>query len=277
MRGATALEGKVALITGAARGIGLETALALARAGADVALLDRCARCASTPYPAPQPQDLQRAETAVEATGRRAIAVRADVTVAADMAAAAARTLSDLGGLDIVVCNAGIFSWGSLWELTEEQWDETIDINLKGVWLTLKATVPYLIEQRSGRIVLISSTAGLRGDPDISHYSASKHGVIGLMRSLATEVGEYGITVNAVCPTRLKTPMVTFGAYYERATGRPRATESDLAEVNRKEHLLPVDFVPVRAVADAVVWLVSEEASFITGTALPVDAGELLL
>ena len=213
------LSGRVAFITGAARGVGREIALALARAGADIALVDRCAGLNSTPYPAATPDDLAETARMVGAAGRRALTVQADVTRLADLGAAVDETLAALGRLDILVPNAGIFTWGRLWELTEEQWDETIAINLKGVWLTLKAAVPHMIAQRHGRIIAIASTAGLRGSPDISHYVASKHGVVGLVRSLAMEVGDYGITVNALCPSRMETAMVAYERYYERFAG----------------------------------------------------------
>jgi SDR family mycofactocin-dependent oxidoreductase len=271
------LEGRTALVTGGARGVGRETALALARSGADVALIDRCRPLATTRYDPASTADLEEARAAVAALGRRATALVADVTDLTAMEGAVAQVLTAHDALDILVANAGIFTWGRLWELTEEQWDETVDVNLKGVWVTLKAVVPHMIARGSGRIVCISSTAGLRGGPGIAHYTAAKHGVIGLMRSLAMEVGQHGITVNAVCPTRLPTTMVEFDGYYEEWCGKTGATRADLAEATRSEQVLPVDFVPVSAVADAVVWLCSPAAACITGTALPVDAGELLL
>jgi SDR family mycofactocin-dependent oxidoreductase len=264
------------LITGGARGIGRQCALALAREGADLVLLDRCKKVATTLYEGPSPDDLTHTQEEVQALGRHALTIQADVTSEAEMRVAVGETLARLGRIDVLVCSAGIFTWGKLWELTEEQWDQTIDVNLKGVWLTLKTVVPSMIERGYGRIVVVSSTAGLRGCADISHYVASKHGVVGLVRSLALEVGEHGITVNAVCPTRVPTEMVTFPAYYERECG-PGATLDDLARATRGEQVLPVDFVPATAIADAAAWLVSDEAAYVTGTALAVDAGELLV
>jgi (+)-trans-carveol dehydrogenase len=163
-----------------------------------------------------------------------------------------------------------------LWELSESQWDEMVGVNLKGTWVTLKSVVPLMLEQRFGRIICVSSTAGLRGWPNISHYAASKHGVIGLVRSLAMEVGAFGITVNAVCPTFMKTGMVAYPEYYSEFAGEG-ATEEDLIRQKRAGHVLPVDFLPTTAVRDAVVWLSSEGAQHITGVALPVDAGEMLV
>jgi (+)-trans-carveol dehydrogenase len=268
--------GKVVLITGGARGIGRECALALAREGADLVLLDRCATIPTTLYEGSTAEDLARTQEEIQELGRHAITIRADVTREAELAVAVTEALARLGHIDVLVCSAGILTWGKLWELTEEQWDQTIDVNLKGVWLTLKAVVPHMIERRYGRIVVVSSTAGLHGYANISHYVASKHGVVGMVRSLALEVGEYGITVNAVCPTRVPTNMVTFPAYYEHQCG-PGATLDDLARATRAELVLPVDFVPATAIADGVAWLASDEAAYVTGTALAVDAGELLV
>jgi SDR family mycofactocin-dependent oxidoreductase len=268
--------GKTALITGGARGIGRECALALAREGADLVLLDRCAKPATTLYGGASPDDLTRTQEEILGLGRHALTIRADVTKESELRVAVSEALGRLGRIDILVCSAGIFTWGKLWELSEEQWDETIDVNLKGVWLTLKTVVPHMLERRYGRIVVLSSTAGLRGWAEVSHYAASKHGVIGLVRSLALEVGERGVTVNAVCPTRVPTEMVTYPAYYEHECG-PEATLKDLAAATRAELVLPTDFVPATAIAEAVTWLVSDEAAYVTGTALAVDAGELLV
>lgn len=272
----TDLAGRVALVTGAARGVGREVALGLAAAGADVALLDRCRPLDTTPYPMSSDDELDDVHAEVERLGRRCLALQADVTDLTGMQAAVATVVRELGHIDVVVANAGIFTWGRLWELTEQQWDETIDVNLKGTWITLKAVLPQMIERGSGRVICVSSTAGLRGSPNIAHYVASKHGVVGLVRSLAMEVGRYGITVNAVCPSRMKTPMVTFPEYYEAFAG-PGATEADLDRVSRSQQVLPGDTVPVTAVREAVVWLASDAAGFVTGVALPVDAGGMLV
>ena len=267
--------GKIALVTGGARGIGRECALALAREGADLVLLDRCAQPATTLYEGSSSDDLTRTQEEIQGLGRHALTIQADVTKEAELGVAVSEALGRLGRIDILVCSAGIFTWGRLWELTEEQWDETIDVNLKGVWLTLKTVVPHMIERRYGRIVVLSSTAGLRGWAEVSHYAASKHGAIGLVRSLALEVGEYGVTVNAVCPTRVPTEMVTFPDYYEHECG-PGATLDDLAHATRTELVLPTDFVPATAIAEAVSWLASDDAAYVTGSAVAVDAGELL-
>lgn len=270
------LDGQVAFITGAARGVGREIALAMAREGADVVLVDRCAPLQSTSYEAAEASELEEVARSVEASGVRGLPIQADVTRFSELQEAVRRTEAEFGRLDILVPNAGIFTWARVWEITEQQWDETMDINLKGAWLTMKAALPGMIERRRGRVIAVASTAGLRGGRDIGHYVASKHGLVGLVRSLAMEVGEYNITANAVCPSRMQTRMVTFQEYYERFAG-PGATEEDLARASRAELVMPVDFLPVTAVAEAVVWLASDRAAYVTGAAIPVDAGEMLV
>jgi (+)-trans-carveol dehydrogenase len=239
-------------------------------------LIDRCRPLETIPYALSSKDDLAEARVAIERAGRRCLALEADVVDSGQMAAAVEAVAEEFGRVDILVANAGIFGWGRLWELSEAQWDEMVGVNVKGTWVTLKSVVPLMLEQRGGRIICVSSTAGLRGWPNISHYAASKHGVVGLMRSLAMEVGAFGITVNAVCPTFMKTDMVDYPEYYSAFVGEA-ASEEDLMRQKRAGHLLPVDFVPTSAVRDAVVWLSSEGAQHITGVALPVDAGEMLV
>jgi (+)-trans-carveol dehydrogenase len=269
------LDGRVALITGAARGVGREVALGLAEAGADIILIDRCQPLASASYEMASASNLEAVRKEIEAKGRRCLAFEADVTDMESMQSTVEAAVAAFGSIDVVVPNAGIFTWGRLWELSERQWDETIDVNLKGTWITLKVTVPYLIGRGWGRVICVSSTAGLRSFPNISHYVASKHGVVGLARSLALELGAHGITVNVVCPSRMKTPMVTYQEYYDAFAG-PGATEDQLDAVSRSELILPMDTVPVTTVRDAVLWFASEAAHCVTGVALPVDAGEVI-
>ena len=266
----------VAVVTGGARGVGKDVALGLAEAGADIVLIDRCRPLETIPYALSSKDDLAAAQNAVQGVGRRCLALQADVVDAGQMAAAVETVVRQFGRVDVLVANAGILGWGKLWELTESQWDEIVGVNLKGTWVTLKSIVPLMLEQRFGRIICVSSTAGLRGWPDISHYVASKHGVVGLVRSLALEVGAFGITVNAVCPTFMKTAMVTYPEYYSTFAGEG-ATEEDLIRRMRAEHVLPVDSLPTSAVREAVVWLSSDSAHYITGVALPIDAGEMLV
>jgi SDR family mycofactocin-dependent oxidoreductase len=272
-----ALTTRVAVVTGAGRGVGRAAALALAGAGADVALIDAPGPLSSTSYQLSRAADVDETARLVRETGQRALPLQADVRAPDDLAHAVERVWALLGPIDILVPNAGIFTWGRLWELSEAQWDETIDVNLKGVWLTIKAVAPHMIERRRGRIIAVASTAGFRPGRGYAHYVASKHGVIGLMQSLAVEVGEYGITANVVCPSRMRTAMVEYDDYYRQFARGDAATAAAMAGTTRAQHVLPMDYVPVSAVADAVVWLASDHASCITGVVFPVDAGTFLL
>lgn len=260
-------DGKVAFITGAARGQGREHALRLAAGGADVVLVDACAPFATTGYEASTSADLAQTVRLVEAEGRRALPFEVDVRDSPAMIDAARQAAGELGRLDLVVANAGICSYGRLWELTDEQWHEMLDVNLTGVWHTIRAVVPALIEAgNGGSVVLTSSGAGLKGLPMLGHYGATKHALVGLARSLANEVAEFGIRVNTVHPTAVRTPMGNdpdlvgvFGKFpqFRRSFG----------------NMLPVGKVDASDITDAVAWLLSDEARYVTGVALPVDAG----
>lgn len=257
---------RVALVTGAGRGQGRAHALALARAGADIVACDAVAQPDTVPYPLATPDDLEETARAVRATGRHCVAVRADAACVRDMEDAAARA-GELGALDVVCANAGVISFGRSWELTEEQWDQVVTTNLRGVWATCRAAIPGMIERgRGGSIVITGSAASLRGYPGIAHYVAAKHGAIGLMRTMAIELAPHRIRVNCVLPGGVRTPMGTaeaMGGWLER---EPEASRTLTA-------LLPIDLVEPEDVSAAVAWLASDEARFVTGVALPVDAG----
>lgn len=271
------VEGKVALITGGGRGQGRAHALALAREGADIAVCDLASGSDPTaPYGLAGSADLAETKAAVEALGRRCVALPADVTRFRELEALVAATLAELGRIDVVVANAGIFSGGvPSWELSEEQWDRMLEVNLKGVWLTCKAVVPQLLAQGSGSIVLTSSIGGLVGTPGMAHYVAAKHAVIGYMRSLANEVGRQGIRVNAVCPGGVDNMMMNNPAMYATMAGPGGGDGSRQAMLAAVAviSLLPGGMIENEDVAAAVVWLASEEARWVTGVALPVDAG----
>jgi SDR family mycofactocin-dependent oxidoreductase len=257
---------RVALVTGAARGQGRAHALALAQAGADVVVCDLAADLPTVPYGLGTEADLEEAARAVRATGRRCVAVRADAASVEQMEHAVARA-DELGALEVVCANAGVISFGRSWELTEAQWDQVVATNLKGVWATCRAAVPGLIERgRGGSIVITGSAASLRGYPGISHYAAAKHGVIGLMRSLAIELAAHRIRVNCVLPGGVRTPMGTAGAMQGWLAAEPEASRALTA-------LLPVDLVEPDDVSAAVAWLASDAAKLVTGVVLPVDAG----
>ena len=257
---------RVALVTGAARGQGRAHALALAHAGADVVACDLAADQPTVPYHLATVSDLDGTACAVRQTGRRCTTVRADAASVEQMAEAVERA-GELGAVEVVCANAGVISFGRSWELTEAQWDQVVATNLKGVWATCRAAVPGLIERgRGGSIVITGSAASLRGYPGISHYAAAKHGVIGLMRSLAIELAPHRIRVNCVLPGGVRTPMGTDEAMHGWLASEPDASRALTA-------LLPVDVVEPEDVSAAVAWLASDAARFVTGVVLPVDAG----
>lgn len=272
------LEGKVALVTGAARGQGRSHAIRLAEEGADVIAVDICADLASTDYRGATVDELEETARSVEKTGRTAYTAVADVRDLAALERAVTEGVAELGRLDIVVANAGIFSSAPLHELTEGQWDEMIDINLSGVWKTMRATVPQLIRQgEGGSIILISSTGGLQGFPNFAHYVAAKHGVTGLARTASNELGQHRIRCNSVHPTSVLTDMIDHESMYRLF--RPdleNPTHEDFREACQAGmNVLPTPWLEPRDISDAVVWLASDAARYVTGIALPIDAGAL--
>ncbi|HMQ34709.1 MAG TPA: mycofactocin-coupled SDR family oxidoreductase [Chloroflexaceae bacterium] len=271
------LDGKVALITGGARGQGRAHALAMAREGADLALCDLAAQLPSVPYPMATPADLAETARMVEGLGRRCVALTADVRSGEQMRAVAERCVGELGRLDILVANAGIESYGRAWELGDDQWDELVGVCLTGVWQSCKAAIPHMLGGGRGAIVITSSVAGLKGLANDAHYSAAKHGVVGLMRSLALELAPYSIRVNSVHPSSVNTPIIRNQATYTLFSGgRADATEAEVLPAFRALNLLPIPWMEPEDIAAAVLWLVSDEARYVTGVALPVDAGLLV-
>jgi (+)-trans-carveol dehydrogenase len=269
---------KVVLITGAARGMGRSHALAFAREGARLALCDACKQYETVPYPLAQPQALATLVREVEDMGCSVIAEQADVTHLDEMQAFAQRVQRALGPVDIVVANAGLYSFAPSWELTEAQWDETVNVDLKGVWITCKVCIPQMLPSRNGKIICIASTAGFKGMANLAHYVAAKHGVIGLVKTLAIELAPYNINVNAVCPTSVDTTMCRNQALYDVFAGGPgpEATYQHMLDLTNQMNLFPDrNLLPPEAVSDAVLWLASDEARHTTGSALAVDAGYL--
>jgi len=269
---------RVVFITGAARGIGRAHALAFAREGARLVLCDACRQYSTVPYPLAQPEELASVAREIEQMERPVIASQTDVTQLAAMQELAERAQHELGPIDIVVANAGLYSFAPSWEMSEEQWDETVDVDLKGVWITCKVCIPQMLPRRSGKIICIASTAGIKGMGNLVHYVAAKHGVIGLVKTLAIELAPYNINVNAVCPTSVDTTMCRNQALYDAFAGGPgpQATYEHMLELMNQMNLFPDrDLLAPEAVSAAVLWLASEEAGHITGCALPVDAGYL--
>jgi len=230
------------------------------------------------PYPVYESGGLQETVALVEKIGRRAIAYEADVRDVVALETAAAAGYEHFERLDTIVANAGIGGGGPLLEFTSAQWQSMVDINLTGLFNTMKATVPLMIRAgRGGSVIVINSTAGLKGIPGCGHYAAAKHGGVGLARTLANEVAPHNIRVNLVCPTGVGSPM-TFNEWSRRLF-RPdlaHPTNEDIALVMRQHHLLDVPWVDERDVSNAVLFLASDEARYITGAALPVDAGALV-
>lgn len=269
---------RVVLITGAAHGMGRSHALAFAREGARLVLCDACKQYSTVPYPLATLEELASLAREIEQMGRPVIASQTDVTQLAEMQDLAEQARNELGPIDIVVANAGVYSFAPSWELSEQQWDETVDVDLKGVWITCKVCIPQMLPRREGKIICIASTAGEKGMANLAHYVAAKHGVIGLVKTLAIELAPYNINVNAVCPTSVDTAMCRNQALYDVFAGGPgpQATYEHMLELMNTLNLFPDrNLLPPEAISSAVLWLASNEARHLTGCALPVDAGYL--
>ena len=268
------LDGKVAFVTGAARGQGRSHAVRLAAEGADIIALDVC-RPVDGAFPTATAADLEETVRLIEDADRRVVATQADVRDYDAVEGALAAGLAELGRLDVVVANAGIADWFELKpaeQLSSEAWQTMLDINLTGVWHTCKAAIPHL--QRGSSLVLTSSATGLKGVANIAHYVAAKHGVVGLMRALAQELGPRMIRVNCVCPGQVGTDMILNQPTFDLFCPDIEApTKEDFAAFSEATFLMPVPWLEPVDVSNAVVFLASEEARFITGVALPVDAG----
>ncbi|MGH3518202.1 MAG: mycofactocin-coupled SDR family oxidoreductase [Haloechinothrix sp.] len=264
------LEGKVALVSGAARGQGRSHAVRLAEEGANIIAFDVCRQLDTVPYPMASSEDLKETTQLVEDLDRRIVAREADVRDLAGVQALVDAGVSELGRLDVVCANAGIAGFAdNTWSIAEEQWDEMIAVNLTGVWKTVRAAAPAMIAAGNGGcIVITSSTAGVKGMAKVGHYVAAKHGVVGLMRTLANELAPHSIRVNTVHPTGVNTPMVVNDYIQQFMESNP-----DMAA--NLQNALPVEMVEPVDISNAIVWLASDEARYVTGVSLPVDAGFL--
>ncbi|MBF4769350.1 mycofactocin-coupled SDR family oxidoreductase [Nocardioides agariphilus] len=270
--------GKVALISGGARGQGREIARLLASQGADIALFDLCAQPSTSQYAGATEADLAETVAIVEDLGRRCLSRVLDVRDHEAVADFVGEAASRLGAVDIVCANAGLVTWVPFLELTPEQWGEVNDINLTGVFNTVQPALRHMVERLSGSVVITSSVNGVEPGQSIAHYTASKHAVLGLMKNLALEFGPYGIRVNAVMPSAVNTVMGNNSTNLKWIFGRDDATEADYLAATRQWHVLrnqpalrPED------VAETISWLCSDEARHLTGVQLPVDAGHLVL
>ncbi|MBD0735825.1 mycofactocin-coupled SDR family oxidoreductase [Streptomyces sp. CBMA29] len=273
------VEGKVAFITGAARGQGRSHAVRLAQEGADIIAVDICEDVPSAGYPGATDEDLAETVRQVEKLDRRIVATKADVRDFGALKAAVDDGVAQLGRLDIVAANAGIgVIPDTLDVLDSQRWRDVIDINLTGVWKTAKAAIAHIkAGGRGGSIILTSSEAGLRAYPHAGHYVAAKHGVVGLMRTLALELAPDGIRVNSIHPTQVDTAMIQNEMTYKLF--RPdleHPTAEDFAEVSRSVIALPIPWVEPVDISNALLWLASDEGRYVTGVTLPVDGGNFL-
>jgi len=270
---------QVVLVTGAGRGQGRAHALAFAREGTHLVLCDTLRHYDSVPYALSSPEGLEQVAHEIALMGRQVIALHADVTELRAMQQLADTAQKRLGPIDIAIANAGLYSFGLTWELSELQWDETLAVVLKGVWITCKVVIPHMLPRRRGKIICIGSTGSFKGLYGLGHYSAAKHGVIGLVKTLARELAPYDINVNAVCPTTVDTGMVNNQAFYEYFAGGPgpHATREHAFERMSEMNLLPErGMLAPEDISAVILWLASEEARHMTGYALPIDAGFLI-
>ena len=270
-------EGKVAFITGVARGQGRSHAVALAREGADIIGVDLCDGFETVEYAPATQADMDATVAEVEALDRRIIATKADVRDFDAMKKAVTEGVAELGGrLDVVSANAGIFTFGrETPDTTDTEWDEVVDTDLKGVFHTIKAAAPAMIEAgNGGSITITSSSAGIKGTQNVSAYTAAKHGVVGLMKTAALELGRHHIRVNTLHPTGVRTEMILNDALYKLFMPDQEApTQAMFDDLFTQLHPIPVPGVEVEDITNALLFLASDEARYVTGTQLKVDAG----
>ncbi|MEU6643624.1 mycofactocin-coupled SDR family oxidoreductase [Saccharomonospora sp. NPDC046836] len=272
------VEGKVALVTGAARGMGASHAVTLAREGADLVIFDCPGELPTVPYGLGTREELDQVAAEVEKLGRRAVVVEGDVRSQADLDRAVETAISEFGRLDQLVANAGIWTLAPSWEMSDDQWQETIDVNLTGTWHSVKAVFPHMRERETGSIVLISSINGIEGLPGAINYCAAKFGVLGVMKTTAMEGGPFNIRCNAILPGFISTPIHKWQGAYDFLAGKPGGTDADRLAAAPYYGVLkgrgPLD--PVN-VSNAVLYLLSDEAKDVTGIELPIDAGHTAL
>jgi (+)-trans-carveol dehydrogenase len=273
------VEGKVAFISGAARGQGRAHAVRLAQEGADIIAIDICKQIDSVRIPLSTPEDLAETADLVKGHNRRIYTAEVDVRDYDALKAAVDAGVEQLGRLDIIVANAGIGNGGATLDKTGEgDWTDMIDVNLGGVWKTVKAGVPHILAGgRGGSIILTSSVGGLKAYPHTGHYVAAKHGVVGLMRTFAVELGAQNIRVNSVHPTNVNTPLfMNEGTMKLFRPDLENPGPDDMKVVGQLMHTLPIGWVEPEDIANAVLFLASDEARYVTGVTLPIDGGSCL-
>jgi SDR family mycofactocin-dependent oxidoreductase len=272
------LDGKVALITGAARGQGRAHALASAREGARIVAVDVNGAKTTAAFPLATRDEMAQTVAEVEALGGEIEVAIANVRSQSELDGAVAAGIDRFGQIDILIANAGTFSRGRLWEFSEDVWSEMIDVNLSGVWRSIKAVAPHMIERGTGSIVVTSSIFGFETSPNYGHYVAAKHGCIGLVKNFALELGPYGIRCNSVATATVSTPMVNNQEVWNMTAGHDHGTPEDLLSRSRKLFALRgTTVMEPEVVAEAVLFLNSPAAAKITGVTLPVDGGHLVL
>jgi SDR family mycofactocin-dependent oxidoreductase len=266
-------KGKVALVTGAARGMGQSHALGFAREGANIVVNDIAKKMEHIPFSTGTGEQLEKTIAEIRSLGVRAIAAQGDVSKSQDVQAIVDKAIGEFGRIDILVNNAGTITIKPVADMTEAEWDKVVDVNLKGTFLCSKFVIPHMIRQKWGRIINIASTEGLAGTPYIAHYVASKHGVVGFTKALAQELGKHWITVNAICPGDVGTQL-----FFEASKGMPGFVE-EIQTLQGAYSVFPgysefeKPLINPSDITNAVLWLASEEARYVTGVALPVDGG----
>lgn len=261
------LDGRVAFISGAARGQGRSHALRLAEEGADIIAVDICENVASMDYDLATESDLQETEKLVSDLDRRIVTAKADVRDRQAVQAAVTKGIQELGRLDIVCANAGMCILRPWDQVTDDVWNDQVDICLTGVWNVLASTLPALVEGGGGSVICTSSTGGMKGSPFFAPYVAAKWGVRGLVRTLANELAKHKIRINTVIPTGVDTPLL------HGMGGLPHLIESDPQLGPLFMNTMPVDTIEPRDVSNAVLWLASDESRYTTGSDVKVDAG----
>lgn len=272
------MDGKVVLITGAGRGQGRSHAVRLAQEGADIVALD-CPAQGAIPHPLATETDLKETVALVEALDRRILGVSGDVRVQSDLDTAVERGIAEFGKIDVVVANAAAWSVGPFWEIPEAEWRDVVDIDLLGTMRTLKAVTPHMIERGAGSMIVVASVNGREAGANYAHYVSSKHGVIGLMKAVALELGAHGIRCNAILPGVVDTPILDWQGGWDLMAGGPGLGTQESLKFGGKAYALlkGVGMLPPEAISEGLLYLASDESRWVSGTELVIDGGHMML